>query len=194
MGNGFRSNLTRRVVCAAAALLIAPTFVLAQSGDDTPRKPLDAMFSDLGRDWLDRQVPDPNAFGRPTDPIVRLLSARSFVAPRHIEVAGAVPVFRPTRRRVRRAESYSETPWIANPFQLQDPTDPNQTVDVRRQMRAYLREQIVTNILSKTPFGRTLSVFIDSKQENRSRMIPFISPQFDAKDGGKVGVSLVWKF
>ena len=71
-------------------------------------------------------------------------------------------------------------------------------VDIRDQARNYVKQRLVSEILSKTALGRGLSVFVDTgKTEidpSRSRLLPYISPKVSAREGGKAAITFTWKF
>jgi hypothetical protein len=147
-------------------------------------------------------VPDPAAFDRPGVSINELFSARSFAGERQISFAAGPRFERPALRAG--AHHADATNWVferpldgfANGFDAfgNPAIGP---VDVRGEARNYVRQKIVSEILSRTAFGRGLSVFIDTGKtgpdDTRPRLLPFISPKVDAREG-KAALTLTWKF
>jgi hypothetical protein len=195
-----RSVASKRgaVACLAFALSLAPQAALAQSAKTVP---FETAFSNFARTWATEHVPDPQAFDRPL-PIAQLFSARALATRSRIALADGPRLVGASRRAG--AASDDGTNWVlarpldgfANGFDAfgNPAVGP---VDVRGQARNYVRQRIVTEILSKTALGRSLSVFVDTgragQDPDRSRLLPFISPKVNAREG-KAAITLTWKF
>ena len=145
----------RRIAVAGIVLLLAAAVVCAQDASKSERK-------------------DP-------DPIVKLFSAKSSVAPRQFSIVEAARIDRPRPRT-----------------EASRPTTTINPVDIRNQARNYVKQRILSEILSRTALGRGLSVFVDTGKTGidptRSRLLPFISPKVSARDGGRAAITFTWKF
>ena len=190
----------------ALALVLVPVTASAQERAE-PKAPFDSVFSKFAKSWAESTVPDPGAFARP-NPLAELTSARSFFTQRRFSLVSATRIDRPAFRMGQRQQSGTVARWDFDPVQaslfgnLLDPDRAGQTgpVDIRRQARLYLKQQIVQNILGRSAFGRGLSLFIDTgvnandpSLTNRSRLLPFLSPEVDVAER-KAAMTLIWKF
>ena len=160
----------RRIAVAGIALLLAAAVVCAQDASKSDRKE--------------------------RDPIVELFSVRSFAMPHRFKVED-VRVDGPSRRSEVRHQNDGQTWVFSGPLDgLAGPTIGQ--VDIRDQARNYVKQRIVTEILSKTALGRGLGVFVDTGRSTidptRSRLLPFISPKVSARDGGRAAITFTWKF
>jgi hypothetical protein len=167
--------LLRRIAVAGIALLLAASVVCAQ----------------------DAAAPDDGQKADKPDAIVELFSVRSFAVPRKFSIADDARVDRPDVRPEERRRDDGQTWVFANPVDgLAGPTIGQ--VDIRDQARNYVKQRIVSEILSKTAFGRGLSVFVDTGKDGvdptRSRLLPFISPKVSAREGGRAAITFTWKF
>jgi len=200
---GMRSEqLLLRQACLACAVLVGvPGLVGAQSGTDRDDRPFASAFSKIVETWTETNVPAPANVDGSMDAVTRLFSARAFAAPGHIAVANGLRLDRPAAQAGRRSDG---TNWVlarpidgfANGFdQFGNPAVG--PVDLRGEARNFVRQKIVTEILSRTALGRGLSVLIDTgkvgPQEGRSRLLPFVSPKLNAREG-KAAITLTWKF
>jgi hypothetical protein len=193
-------------IALALVLVLVPIAASAQQSAE-PKAPFDSVFSKFAKSWAESTVPDPSAFARP-NPLAELTSSRSFFTQRRFSIGAATRIDRPAFRMGQRQHGGSVARWDFDPVQaslfgnILDPSRAGETgpVDVRRQARAYLKQQIVQNILGRSAFGRGLGLFIDTgvpadheSLTNRSRLLPFLSPEFDAREQ-KAAMTLIWKF
>ena len=190
----------------ALALALVPVAASAQESTGS-MAPFDSVFSKIAKSWAESTVPDPNAFSRPS-PLAEVTSTRSFFTQRRFTIGSATRIDRPAFRMGQRQQSGTVARWDFDPVQaslfgnLLDPDRAGQTgpVDIRRQARLYLKQQIVQNVLGRSAFGRGLSLFIDTgvnandpSLTNRSRLLPFLSPEVDVAER-KAAMTLIWKF
>ena len=163
--------LVRRIAVAGIALLLAAAVVCAQDAAKSEPK-------------------DP-------DPIVELFSVRSFAVPHRFSIVEGARVDRPNLRREEHQRDDGQNWVFSRPVDgLTGPTIGQ--VDIRDQARNYVKQRLVSEILSKTAFGRGLSVFVDTGKTEidptRSRLLPFISPKVSAREGGRAAITFTWKF
>jgi hypothetical protein len=194
-----RLVVARRAAAAVVlALLSAPA--LAQGPE---AEPLEPVFSSLAETWAAERVPEPAVFG-PGGSIGSLFSARTFAGSRRFSIEAAQGHSLPGVRLRGRGQRDDGVNWVfARPLdgfstgfdQFGNPAVG--TIDIRDQARNYVKQKLISEILSKTAFGRGLSVFIDSGKTGldpeRSRLLPFISPKVNAREG-KAALTLTWKF
>ena len=179
MGRNDRVRGARRL---AAALVVAVTSSAALAQEPSSgerRKAVDAAFSQIGQSWLRETVPSADALRDQS----RAFSADYGRPPeRRARDGSPTPQFRPNT-------SFPGT---------QDRLGAEPVVDIRDQARAYVKQRLVTEILSRSAFGRSLGVFIDTGSTaispDRSKLLPFISPKFKASEGGKLALQFTWKF
>lgn len=198
-----QSILARRVAAAGLVLVLAQMLALAQ---DKGRVPFESAFSSFARTWATKHVPDPNAFSQSSNPIGELFSAKSLFQTRRLAIAtnGRLdrPAFRLNAKQQRNADD--GTNWAfgrpIDGFSSGFDAFGNPTIgpaDVQAQARNYVKQRIINEILSKTAFGRSLAVFVDSGKSgldpSRSRLLPFISPKVNLGEG-KVAMTVTWKF
>lgn len=162
--------LLRRIAVVGIAVLLAGSVVCAQEVDKAEPKQRDA--------------------------ITELFSVRSFAVPHRFKVED-VRVDGPNVRSEDRQQNDGQTWVFSGPLNgLTGPTIGQ--VDIRDQARNYVKQRIVSEILSKTALGRGLSVFVDTGKDGvdptRSRLLPFISPKVSARDGGRAAITFTWKF
>jgi hypothetical protein len=177
-----RNDRMRGARCLAAtlAVVVASSAALAQEpATGEQEKPVDAAFTRIGQDWLRERLPDAEALRGQK----QSFSSEYVQRPRRRSGDGErAPEFRPT------------TPFPGT----QDQLGVTPVVDIRDQARAYIKQRLVSEILSRSALGRGLSVFIDTGSNTfspeRSKMLPFISPKFKASEGGKVALQFTWKF
>ena len=188
------------------ALALVPIAASAQESAES-KTPFDSAFSKFAKSWAESTVPDPNAFSR-ANPLAELTSARAFFTQRRFTIGGATRIDRPAFRMGQRQQGGAVARWDFDPVQaslfgnILDPNRAGETgpVDVRRQARTYLKQQIVQNILGRSAVGRGLGLFIDTGVNandpsvvNRSRLLPFLSPEVDVGER-KAAMTLIWKF
>ena len=177
-----RNGMVRGRRCLAATLVVAvasSAAVAQEPYSGEPRKAIDAAFTQMGQGWLRATVPNADALRSQQ----QAFSADYGRPPQHRAHDGAsAPEFRPS----------TAFPGTQNPQTI------GPVVDIRDQARAYVKQRLVTEILSRSAFGRSLSVFIDTGSAtlapDRSKLLPFISPKFKASEGGKVALQFTWKF
>ena len=201
----FEGRFARALAAGLVAVLV-PVAAAAQEGPE-PKAPLEAAFSKVARSWLERTVPDPQAFARP-DRGADFAATASLFAQRRPTFTNVGRLDRSSFRLGRRQKDGAAPAWEFDPVraslfgQILDPKQAGRTgpVDIRAQARAYLKQQIVQNILGRSAFGRGLSLFIDTgaptwdpNQTTRSRLLPYLSPEFDAAER-KAALTFVWKF
>lgn len=187
-----------RVVCLV--LLCAPAVAYGQERGPRPDEPFSAAFPNVMKTLFRERVPDaaPDAS---LGSVTRLFSARSYAAPRRIAFSG-VRIDRQASRVAGRRDD--GTNWVfGRPLdgfltgfdQFGNPAVGQ--VDFRGEARNFVRQKIVTEILSRTALGRSLSVLVDTgktgPQEGRSRFVPYVSPKVNAREG-KAAITLTWKF
>lgn len=190
----------------ALALVLVPAAASAQESARS-KAPFDSVFSKVAERWAKSTVPDPQSFAR-ANPLAELTSARSFLTQRRFTIGAATRIDRPAFRLGQRQQGGAVARWDFDPVQaslfgnILDPNRVGQTgpVDVRRQARLYLKQQIVQNILGRSAFGRGLGLFIDTgvhandpSMTNRSRLLPFLSPEVNVRER-KAAMTLIWKF
>lgn len=186
---------------AAVLLVVLAAIATAQTPRDNTRVPFESAFQGFERTWVDSHVPA----WRPARPAGQSFGAfvGAFSGQRRIDVSSmgamdrSVLDLRPRKTQQTSWQFSRQTPdGFANGFDAfgNPAIGP---VDVQAQARIYLKQQLITQILSRTSLGRSLGIFIDTGDrpafDTRSRLIPFVSPKVNAK-AGKAGLSLVWKF
>jgi hypothetical protein len=189
-----------RTVLVCLAAFGAPALAHAQQNDQD--QPFAAAFAGVVRTWVETRVPDPHAFDGPPASVTSLFSARSFDDSRRISVAAGPRFDRPGPRGPSGGDDGVN--WVfgrpidgfSNGFdQFGNPSVG--PVDIRGEARAFVRQKIVTEILSRTALGRGLGVLVDTGStgpvDGRSRLIPFLSPKVNAREG-KAAITLTWKF
>jgi hypothetical protein len=201
----FEGRFARALAAGLVAVLV-PVAATAQENAE-PKAPLEAAFSKIARSWLERTVPDPQVFARP-ERAADFTAAASLFAQRRPTFASVGRLDRQSFRLGRRQKEGAAAAWEFDPVRaslfgnILDPKLTGRTgpVDIRAQARAYLRQQIVQNILGRSAFGRGLSLFIDTgqptwdpNQTTRSRLLPYLSPEVDIAEG-KAALTFIWKF
>lgn len=197
-----QSILARRVAAAGLVLVLAQMLALAQ---DKGRVPFESAFSSFARTWATKHVPDPSAFSHTNTSLGELFSAKSIFQTRRLAIATTGRLDRPVfRLNAKQQRNDDGTNWAfgrpLDGFSSGFDAFGNPTIgpaDVQAQARNYVKQRIINEILSKTAFGRSLAVFVDSGRHgldpNRSRLLPFISPKVNLGEG-KVAMTVTWKF
>jgi len=201
MGNQHPPVLLQSAILLCIVLLSAAT-AIAQEPTAKSAAPLDSAFKGFERSWIVGRVPAWKPSGQVAS--TQGVYSRAYSGTRRVEAEAMGSddksfSFLPTRK------NQASNQWIL----AQRPVDGFANgfdafgnpaigpVDIQAQARTYLKQRLISEVLSKTAFGRSLSLFIDSGDhrtlDKRSMLIPYVSPKLNAS-AGKASVSLIWKF
>ncbi|HQR40030.1 MAG TPA: hypothetical protein PLF26_16720 [Blastocatellia bacterium] len=202
MGSVASSRFTASQLLALAIVVTASVVALAQEPHGSRTAPFDTAFRGFERSWIDARVPQwqPSATGPQSFGVY----SRVYSGQRHIELSSMQPGGRAMgpfgQQRARSSTEWQLPVRPADGFANGFDSFGNPAigpVDIQAQARMYLKQRLVSELLSKTALGRSLGIFIDSGDrslfDKRSRLIPFISPKVNARSG-QASVGLVWKF